>query len=291
MSLLFPCLLAGIFGAEPAGDVRIDAVLVTLIEKVDVPAPEAGVLMRIAAKEGQIVEEGQLLGQIDDREVAIICARAEADLAQARRLAENDIKVRFARKSEEVAKAELKRSLTSVENFPKSVSQSELDRLRLVAEKATLEIEQAAEDLAVAQLQKSLKEHDLERATLQRDRRKIMAPLTGMVVEWKKHRGEWVEPGAVVVRVIRMHRLRAEGFAAAGGLPLSAVGQPVTFKTERPGQPPLTLSGELAFVSPEIDPVNGQVRFWAEIDNPQLQLRPGQAGTLTIHPRPAAAQR
>jgi macrolide-specific efflux system membrane fusion protein len=38
--------------------------------------------------------------------------------------------------------------------------------------------------------------------------------------------------------------------------------------------------GPLRFISPEIDPVSKQVRVWAEIDNRELKLRPGQQGQL-----------
>ena len=43
--------------------------------------------------------------------------------------------------------------------------------------------------------------------------------------------------------------------------------------------------GTSIFVDPEIDPVNQQVRIWAEIDNERMQLRPGMRGRLTIEPR------
>ncbi len=272
-------LLTVCLTADAAGEVRIPAVVVTLIDQVDVPAQESGVLLKRLTTEGQVVEEGQVLGQIDDREIRLLRTRAEAELEQARRLAENDLKVRFAQKSSEVAKAELKRAQDSVEKFPKSVSQTELDRLQLLADKAALEIEQAQEDLADARTQQALKQHDVERTRLQQERRRIVAPITGVVVQWKKHQGEWLEPGAPVVRVIRMHKLRAEGFAPAGSLSADAVGRRVTLTVQD-----MPVTGELVFVSPEIDPVNNQVRFWAEVDNPQLKLRPGQSGVLVIHP-------
>ncbi len=279
-ALLITICLTG----DATAEIQVPAVVVTLIEQVDVPAQEQGVLLKRLVTEGQVVEEGHVLGQMDDRDVKLLRLRAEAEVEQARRLAENDLKVRFAEKSCEVAKAELKRARDSVDKFPKSVSQTELDRLQLLADKAALEIEQAQEDLAAARIQQSLKQHDLDRIKLQQERRRIIAPITGVVVQWKKHQGEWLEPGTPVVRVIRMHRLRAEGFAPAGALPREAIGRSVTLTAAMPGQPPLKLPGELVYVSPEIDPVNNQIRFWAEVDNPQLKLQPGQSGALVIHP-------
>jgi len=267
----------------PQAEVRVTGVVVTLINQVDVPAREPGVLMSLDAREGAVVEAGQVVGQIDDRESRTLQARAETEVAQAREVAGNDIKVRFAKKSAEVARAELQRALDSVERFAKSVSKTEIDRLQLMADRTTLEIEQAEEELKQAGLTLAIKQHDLDRMRLQVEKRRIASPITGMVVQWKKHQGEWVEPGTPVVRIIRLNQLRAEGFAPAAAMPLSAVGRAATLKIEQPGQPAQSFTGELVFVSPEIDPVNGQVRFWAEIDNPQLKLRPGQSGTLVIH--------
>ncbi|HET6422038.1 MAG TPA: HlyD family efflux transporter periplasmic adaptor subunit [Planctomycetaceae bacterium] len=277
-------LLTAYWTADPAAaEIRIPAVVVTLIDQVEIPARDPGVLMQRLVTEGQVVEEGQLLGTMDDRDAKLLRARAEAELAIAQRAAQNELKVRFAQKAADVARAELKRAADSVEKFSKSISQTELDRLQLLADKAALEMEQAHEELATARLHVEVKRHELQRAQLQDERRRIISPLTGVVVQWKRNPGEWVEPGAPVVRVIRLHKLRAEGFAPADQLAALQIGRKVTLSVDSGPPQERTFHGELIFVSPEIDPVNRQVRFWAEIDNSQLKLRPGQNGSLVIH--------
>ena len=266
-----------------ADDVRVESALVTLIEHADISALETGPLVHREIAEGVTVDSGAVLGKIDDHEAQLILERAKTELKIAQMLVENDIKVRFARKSQEVAQAELKRSLESVEKFPKSVSQTELDRLRLLADKAVLEVEQATIDREQAVLSRLLKQNDVDRATLQLERRQIKAPFPGMVVQWKKQRGEWVEPGTPVVRMIRLNRLRAEAFVSAKSLPAKLLGRNVTLLVDLPGKPQSKFEGKLVFVDPEIDPINNQVRIWAEIDNNDLILRPGQSAALVIH--------
>ncbi|MDX1969890.1 MAG: efflux RND transporter periplasmic adaptor subunit [Planctomycetaceae bacterium] len=288
-------LLVASLGSEPRGveatEITISGAVLTLIDQADVPAREAGVLMRLSVREGQIVEAGQLLGQIDDTDARLRETKAETEFQQARQAAENDIKVRFAKKSADVAQAELSRAEESAKDFKKSVSESEIDRLRLLADKAVLEIEQATIDLSVAGQVRDLRDRDRELAALSVSHRRIVAPLTGMVVQWRKHVGEWVEPGTAVVRVIRLNKLRAEGFGLASQLTPDSVGSKVTFVTQRSQESRQEFIGELMFVSPEIDPINGQVRFWAEIDNPKTVLRPGQMGELRIAiGTPAAAK-
>jgi macrolide-specific efflux system membrane fusion protein len=266
-----------------ADDVHVDSALLTLIEHADISALETGPLVHREIAEGVTVDSDAILGKIDDLEARLILERAKTELMIAQKLVENDIKVRFARKSQEVAQAELKRSLESVEKFPKSVSQTEIDRLRLLADKALLEIEQATLDHEQATLSRLLKQNDVDRATLQLERRQIKAPFPGMVVQWKKQRGEWVEPGTPVVRMIRLNRLRAEAFVPSKSLPTDLAGRAVTLLVDLPGKPKSKFVGKLVFVDPEIDPVNNQVRIRAEIENSDLILRPGQSGAMVIH--------
>lgn len=288
MSQLSACLLGLLLmsGAPPT-ELRIESAQLTLIEHADISASDAGLLTALVAKEGETIEEGSQLALIDSREAELLCQRAETEVDEARALAENDIKVRFAKLSAAVADAELKRALESHEKFPKSVSQTELDRLKLLADKSVLEVEQVQVDLQQAKRSWRVKMQDLERARLALQRRTIVAPFPGMVVQWKKQKGEWVEPGTPVMRLIRINRLRAEAFVISQSIPANLIGQPVKLIVETPPHHEssaisTTHEGKLVFVSPEVDPVNGQVRIWAEIDNSDLRLRPGQTATLII---------
>ncbi len=285
MSLVTASVLCLLFaGADTSAELQIDSAQLTLLEEAEVSASEAGLLSQLSAKEGESVAEGMPLAQLDDREAKLVRDRAETEVQVARALADNDITVRYAKLSAAVAAAELKRALESNAKFPKSVSETEIDRLKLLADKAVLEIEQAGLDLQQAKLSLQVKQHDLTRANLALERRTIMAPFPGMVVESKKQRGEWVEPGTPVMRLVRLNRLRAEAFVASERLPANLVGRPATLVVESSDKTTVKYQGKLVFVSPEIDPVNYQVRVWAEIDNSDLSLRPGQTATLIIGP-------
>ena len=52
---------------------------------------------------------------------------------------------------------------------------------------------------------------------------------------------------------------------------------------------PVTFEGRITFVDPEINPVSGQYRIWAELPNPDGRLRPGHRITLQLAPAPAPA--
>ena len=285
MSLVTATVLCLLFaGMDASAELQIDSVQLTLLEEAELSASDAGLISHVAAQEGKTVAEGELLAQLDDREAKLVRDRAQTEVEVARTLAENDITVRYAKLSAAVATAELKRALESNAKFPKSVSETEIDRLRLLADKAALEIEQASLNLQQARLSLQGKQHDLARANLALERRMLVAPFPGMVVHWKKQHGEWVEPGTPVMRLVRLNRLRAEAFVASERLPTNLVGRSATLVVESSDKTAVKYKGKLVFVSPEIDPVNYQVRIWAEIDNSDLSLRPGQTATLLIGP-------
>jgi macrolide-specific efflux system membrane fusion protein len=265
-----------------AADLQIENVLVTLIEQVELPAKEPGAMAELSVREGDVVELGRRLGTLEDDEARMALAKAEHELSIARTKADNDVSIRFARKAHEVATAEYRRAQESVEKFRKSVSHTEMDQLRLTAEKAELEIEQAAQEQTIALLAARQKEAELETARLKLERHRLVAPFAGMVVQIKKHRGEWVSPGDTVLRLVRLDRLRVEAFVAARDLPLDLAGRPATLSVDLAGKGPTRFDATVVFVSPEVNPVNGQVLVWAEVENSGLQLRPGQPATLTI---------
>jgi multidrug efflux pump subunit AcrA (membrane-fusion protein) len=292
MTLVTASVLCLLFaGADTSAEFQIDSAQLTLLEVAEVSASEAGLLSQLMAKEGATVAEGEALAELDDREAKLVRDRAETEVQLARALAGNDITVRYAKLSAAVAAAELKRALESNVKFPKSVSETEIDRLKLLADKAMLEIEQAGLDLQQAQLSLQTKQHDLTRAKLALERRTIVAPFPGMVVQSKKQPGEWVEPGTPVIRLVRLNRLRAEAFVASERLPANLVGRAATLVVESSDKTVVKHPGKLVFVSPEIDPVNYQVRIWAEIDNSDLSLRPGQTATLLIGPATEGASK
>jgi macrolide-specific efflux system membrane fusion protein len=278
------CLAAwlAVVAASVVGQTQEIEVIIRLVEEVRTSARESGVLTEVAVKEGQIVQKGDLLARIEDSQARYHHRRAEQELRIAREEAENDVLVRTAEKAAAVAHNDWQRAQRTVEKNPNAISDSEVEHLRLTAEKTQLDIERAQRDFRIAQVNRGLKEIELEFAAETLQRHQVSAPIGGMVVEVNRRSGEWVEPGETVARIVRIDRLRAEGFAAARLTKPDWVGRSVTVALDL-GDSPEQFEGKVAFVSPEIDPVNSQIVIWAEIDNPDLRLRPGLRGTMTIN--------
>ncbi len=264
------------------GQIRADSVLIRLIDKVDVPARVVGSLIAVPVVEGTVVRKDQLLAQIDDTDAKLEQKRARYELAIAEYQAQDDVAIRSARKSLVFAQADYDRLRRANESRPQSVSQSELEKARLEAEQAELTIERAQREQELASIQQNLIESQSELAERNVELRKILSPLNGVVVSVLHRPGEWVKPGDKMFQIVRTDRLRAEGFIAASQVVGDLRGATVTLTPWIDDKPGDTYSGKIVFVSPEIDPINGQMRVWAEVENPDGLLRPGLRANMTI---------
>jgi multidrug efflux pump subunit AcrA (membrane-fusion protein) len=280
----------GLVGSAAAADIAVESVVINLVAEVEVPANEAGSLVEVPAAEGRRVEAGAILARIDDRDAALEVAAAEIALDHAQQQATNDVKLRLARQALKLAELELKKAEDANRELERVVSATQIEKLRIEVEKAQLEIELAVKDLAAAERTVAAARNALLVAQRGVERRRIVAPIGGTVVDVRRRLGEWLEPGATVVRLVRDDRLRAEGFVHVEKLTAELLGQPAELVVTLPGEKPTTFRGAVTFVSPEVNPINRQVRVWAEFDNADGRLRPGLAARLTVKVSSGAAR-
>ena len=282
-------ILMGLFAATygsplSSQEITVDSVLLTISQQAEISARETGVLSELMVREGQLVKAGYVVARLDDSDAKLAYDRALIDLDRVQQLAANTIKVRLAKKELEIAQVELKRATDSSERLKKSVTQAELDRLKLDVDRALLQLEQTEFDLETARLVVRVQENELQSAMERLRRRQLISPISGTVVTVQRHLGESLDAGQVVARVIAVDRLRAECFLNVEQVTADLMGRKVQFTVRRAGLESKRFPGTLTFVHPEVDPVNGQIRVWAEIENSEANLRPGLSGSLKISP-------
>jgi multidrug efflux pump subunit AcrA (membrane-fusion protein) len=267
----------------------LERCLVSLIEEAQVPAREAGVLVELNIREGDVVSMGDIIAGIDDSQPEFDRRKAIAEHAQAQAKADSDVDVRYAISAEEVAKAEYDKANESNKRVPGSVTRVELDRLQLTWKRGELQIEQAQMERKLSSMAVQSQEVDIAAAEAAIDRRKIRSPLDGMVVQVYPHLGEWMQPGDPLARVVRTDSLRVEGYVDSAEFePEQVRDRPVTVIVNLAGERTETFAGRIVYVSPLVEP-GGDYRVWAEAENRkpdgsnQWLLRPGQTATMTIH--------
>lgn len=253
-------------GRRAANEVHIDKCIVKFIDVVEVAAQEAGLLTEVLVREGSEVKREDQLAQINDSKVVAAKKVAEAEHQVALAEATNDISVRYADKAAEVAKFDYIAHLRSEKKVKGSVPEAEMKKLELTWQKGVLEIEKARLELDVAKLTAKAKEAAVEAADDDIHRRRVTAPIDALVVQVEKHAGEWVNPGDLILRLVRMDKVRVQGTVKIEEVPPSqVVDRPVTVVATLTGRRTVELPGKIVFVAPELR--HGNYLVLAEVEN------------------------
>ncbi len=232
-----------------------------------VASPVAGVLAEAHCMQGQKVEKGALLFQLDERST-----KAEEEKAQA---AVDSAKASLARLKSFPRPDQLKVAEMQVDRTKRAVEYSKKKNERLVKlvadqlasektlQEAELELISAQNDLAIADKQLALlkssptpeeiaeaqgkvveAEKALAGARTQRSLLKIQAPLAGTLLRVKVNPGEAVDPAAVLAEIVDLDRLCVEGTVPSAQVRSVVAGMEVDLGAVR---------GKVEFVGLDID--------------------------------------
>lgn len=279
------------------------------------PARSANVTSKLAGQVGAVyvdvgdsVKAGQLLVQIDAKELRAQLQQAEASVEQVKEQAEQArINVETARLNKETAQLKIEAARLDLDNVQKNydrvkalveagaVPQSQLDEVETRLAQAQKQFEMALKQYELAGKQQEGAEKQYAIATgpglaqaeaaknvilVQLANAEITSPLTGIVTNRYIHPGEVAGAGVPLLTIAETSTLKLQGTVSQEVVPLLAVGQKVPVAVDAlPGK---EFQGEVTQVGP-LAASTGQ-RFPVEItvSNPG-ELRPGMTARATFH--------
>jgi multidrug efflux pump subunit AcrA (membrane-fusion protein) len=294
--LLPLCLALGSPSDEPSPDTAVVSnCLLSLADEVQIPAQENGVLTKLAVKEGQSVSVGDFLAQIDDEQPRVAAEVADAKLRVAEKEATDDINIRYARAAANTAKVSYEKGIAANAKIEGVVPEMEILERKLKWTEMLLSIQKAQKEMDVAKLQVAVSKAELHAADVNTRRRRITAPLNGVVVELSRHENEWVQNGDPVLRIVRVDLLRVDGFLRATEYSQLEIreGQPVQVAVSMPHQQREIFTGKVVYVKPIVEGGNFLVR--AEVENRRQNgvwvLSPGLLAEMTIRLKQGPAEK
>lgn len=289
--LIFSQALPAQQGASPSnnsGIITIKGGLVTAIDDVEVPAKDPGVFGASEVQPGQSVKRLELLGKLDDTDALIRVEAAASELEVAKTQASSDAEVVAAKHTSGAALKEYEQSKAIRAKNPESISLTQLRRDELQWLRAEAQIDVAAVQLEVHRKTIIVKEAQLKAAQNEVNKRQFKSPVDGIVVEIFKNVGEFVPVGERVFRVVRMDKLRVEGFVSARDVRQESLrGRPVRVSVFIPEQQqPVQLNAKIDFASPIIEASN-EYRIFCDIqnvvdDNQEWVISPGARAEIAI---------
>jgi len=272
--------------ADDNGDAVLDRCFVSVQDEVRIPAQEAGVLIKMSAKEGSRISQGDVLATIDDREAVMGLRVAEYGLKAAKQRAMDKIEEKYAIKAAEFAKVDWERVLEANKNLPGAIPEIEVRQKKLGWERSSLQIEKAQKDRDLAILDYNTKKAEVEAAEMAVGMRVIHAPFDGEVVDMYRHESEWVNPGDPILKLVRFDVLYVEGYADARHFDQEELqGRPVTVSVSKARGREITVKGTIVHVTSLVSGDEYKVR--AEVHNQRVGdnwlIQPGLPAQMTIH--------
>jgi RND family efflux transporter MFP subunit len=251
-------------------------------DQVRVSSEVDGIVKDVLIEIGQEVKAGQVIVQIEPRELQFAMDRAESALKQTEaqlgigeggEIPPDDqvAAVRTAAANRDDARAQMARA-------------QELNNRGLTS-KADLDTAQTRVKVTEAQYQTALDNARSTKASLQ-DRRaayelakkkvadaQIRAPVSGAIAERTAQRGEYIRANTLVGTIVQLSPLKLKSSVQEKNLTLIKPGLPVRFSVE--SYPNEVFTGRIANISPSIDQTTRTFPIEILVENSSRKLRPG----------------
>ena len=232
---------------------------------VDVNSAVQGKLGSIHVERSDPVQQGQVLVELESA-----VEKATVELARARLQMDAEIKTR------QVSRAFANRKLVRFDDLYKEdvVSLQKQDEVKTEAVLAGLQLQQARENMTIAEL-------ELKRAEAVLEQRTVKSPVTGVVVERYKSPGEFVEDEPIL-RLAQLDPLNVEVILPATLFGTIRQGMSASIMPEAPRDS--TYTAHVTIVDRVVDASSGTFGVRLELPNPDYALPGGLKCLVEFEP-------
>jgi HlyD family secretion protein len=255
-------------GALPPGIVggngRVQAV------QVDVAAKYGGRIKEILAKEGDLVQRGQVVVTIDTLELEADLAKAKANMAGEEENAAQT-KADIIKSESELALTEQNLERAKKLIVTKTIAKEELDERQAKRDVADASLKAMKAKLRSVEQSIEAAQAEIKRVQTQIDDATLKSPVRGRVLYRLAEVGEVLAPGGKALTLVNLEDVYMEIFLPSEQAASLKVGDEARLTLDhRPG---LAAAGKISFVSPEAQFTPKQVETKSERDKLMFRVK------------------
>lgn len=262
-------------------------------DQVRVSAEASGMVREVLVELGQEVKAGQIMVQIEPRELQLALERAESALRQTE--AQLGIITPGGTPPGDDQVASVRTAMANRDDAKSQLARSQELQAKGLAPKADLDTVQTRVKVTEAQYQASIDTVRSLRASLQ-DRRasyelakkklddaQVRAPVSGAISDRPVQRGEFIRENSIVATIVQLNPLKLRSAVQEKNAQLIRPGLGVKFSVE--SYPDQVFDGKIRFISPAIDQLTRTFTIEIVVDNTARKLKPGffAKGTIQTH--------
>jgi HlyD family secretion protein len=277
--------------------VTADAVLYP-VNQANVTSKISAPVRRVLVNRGDHVKAGQVLAELESRDLAASAEESRSQLDQAqsayqtvagatvpedRTKAEADVqaagqaldaaKKLYDNRVDLQKQGALAQKLVDDAKVAMVQAQSQLD----TAQRHLQSVRQVTgtEQLRAAQAQVNAAKAHYDSAAVQVAYTEVRSPISGVVADRPVYPGDTATPGEAIVSIVDISQVVARANIPVKEAAAVRVGRPATITG-----PEGVLAGNVTVVSPAVDPNTTTVQVWVQADNPGEKMKPG--GTVRV---------
>ncbi len=253
---------------------------------IDIKSEVSGIIKNLNVDEGQHVKEGDLLMELDDREI-----RLELESAQANRLS---------KLSELLLEKQFEGAETAVEQSEMEQIQKvrqEYERIQELFKKGMIsdnEYEDAYKQYELALIQSGEKKDEIRSASkgltqaeiavktaqMKLEKTKIMAPFAGIITDIKVSPQEHITTGRDLFVLVNISRIQVHATVLESEIGKMKKGREVTLRFS--AYPDKVFEGRVKSISPIVNPEDKTCKVIIDVANPKEEIKPGMHAEVEI---------
>lgn len=256
-------------------------------EKANIRSEVQGKILNIRPKIGDYVRKGEHLVKIDDSEKKLEVQSRKANKLETlskflvKEKTDNPFNLELSEKQKvqlEAVESQYQQALKDLENG--RITESQFETIREDYEEKMVfsgakreEVLRATEKLTDAIISLKKAELDLKRTV-------ITSPFPGVIADLNVSRGEIVNNGQEILKIINLDSLYLKGFALESEIVNLRKGIQTRIKFD--AFPDRYFYGTIQSISPEVDPEKKTITIYVEVDNSDHLIYPGMHAELDI---------
>ncbi|MBW2341487.1 MAG: efflux RND transporter periplasmic adaptor subunit [Deltaproteobacteria bacterium] len=229
----------------------------------------SGTLKKVYVDEGDQVKKGQILAEMEQKNILIARRQCEASV----RVAEAQLK------EAEVKEENLRKEMQRLANLyeKKVISQQRYDDIVTAHSMAVTGLEVLGAQILRCKENLAMADQKLKDST-------IVAPFSGMIVKRLVNQGEYITtmPPTVLFLIVNIDKVKTEVGLPEVHLARIATGNPVNIAVDT--YPGVTFAGKITTINPLVDPVSRAFTVKIEISNKDHRLKAGMFARVTLYP-------